>query len=98
MSGQTRLTHLLCGNRGFYGEAESRSVGPSGQISERRGIVGGPHVPGSHERCHRFGRHYPWRDAGQEVLGEEWSERLIFPGLQVARGPVVEEAITGYAV
>ena len=37
----------------------------------------------------------PRRNAGQEVLGEERSERLILPRLNVARRPVVEQAIAG---
>ena len=37
----------------------------------------------------------PRADAGQEILGEERPERLIFPRLEVARRPVVEQAIAG---
>ena len=38
---------------------------------------------------------HPRRNAGQEILGEERPQRLIFPRLQVARRPVVEQAIAG---
>src|SRR3989454_10806139 len=38
-----------------------------------------------------FEGHHPRRDRGAEALGEEWAERLVFPGLDVARRPVVEE-------
>ena len=34
----------------------------------------------------------PWGDGGGEVFGQEWAEGLGFPGLEVAGGPVVEEA------
>src|SRR3954451_3999504 len=37
----------------------------------------------------------PGADAGQEVLGQERAERLIFPRLDVSRRPVVEQAETG---
>jgi hypothetical protein len=41
------------------------------------------------ERCHGGD---PRGDCGGEVFGKEGAERLIFPGLDVARGPVVKKA------
>src|SRR5690606_26777493 len=40
----------------------------------------------------RFARDDPWRDGAGEILGQEGAERLVFPGLQVARRPIVEQA------
>ena len=34
----------------------------------------------------------PGRDGGGEVLGEERAQGLVFPGLNVAGGPVVKKA------
>ena len=47
------------------------------------------------KRRQRFRAHDPRADAGQEILGEERPERLIFPRLEVARRPIVEQAIAG---
>src|SRR4051812_21819733 len=41
-----------------------------------------------HERFHGDD---PWRDGRSETLGEEWSERLVLPRLNVARRPIVNE-------
>ena len=43
------------------------------------------------ERGHRGD---PWGDGGGEVFCEEGAEGLVLPGLNVAGGPVVEEADT----
>ena len=32
------------------------------------------------------------RDGRREVLSQKWAERLVLPGLNVARGPVVDKA------
>src|SRR5436190_434244 len=40
-------------------------------------------------------RHDPGRDGGGEIFGQKRTQRLVFPGLNVARGPVVEKAIAG---
>src|SRR5271156_1004854 len=37
----------------------------------------------------------PARSGGHEVLRQEWPKRLVFPSLNVARRPVVEQAVTG---
>ena len=59
-------------------------------------IAGGPwrHRLDETARAHR-GSTIHGTDAGQEILGEERAERLVFPSLQVARRPVVREAIAG---
>src|SRR5690606_35819305 len=63
------------------------------QVGKRRRVAFRParHWPTEWRQC--LGGHYPGRDAGQEILREEGTERLIFPGLEVARRPVVEQAI-----
>jgi hypothetical protein len=40
----------------------------------------------------RFQRNDPRRNGGSEVLGQKRPERLVFPRLNVARRPVVEQA------
>ena len=47
------------------------------------------------ERRQRLRRDHPRRDGGAKALAEERSERLIFPGLDVARRPVVQQAEAG---
>ena len=44
------------------------------------------------ERFERLERHDPWRDRRGEALGEKWTEWLVFPRLDVARRPVVQQA------
>src|SRR6185437_6641620 len=48
-------------------------------------------APGKPERGERFQRHHPGRDRGGEALGEEGTERLILPRLDVARRPVIQQ-------
>src|SRR3954467_12065788 len=43
------------------------------------------------KRLERFERDDPWRHRSRKALGEEWAERLVFPRLQVARRPVIEQ-------
>ena len=42
-------------------------------------------------RLERGQRHHPRRDGGRERLAQERAERHVFPRLQVARAPVVDE-------
>src|SRR5262249_18267308 len=44
------------------------------------------------KRRQRLRRHHEGRDRGGEALGQERPQRLILPGLDVARRPVVEQA------
>src|SRR6516225_11971015 len=48
------------------------------------------------ERCECFRSDHPRRYSGPKVLGQEWTQRLVFPALDVACGPVVEEAKPSY--
>src|SRR6516164_11572813 len=48
------------------------------------------------ERCECFGSDHPGRYSGPKVLGQEWAQRLVLPTLDVARGPIVEEAEPRY--
>ncbi len=62
------------------------------EIRQRLRVTLGPRRLGTTEGLQRFGHHDPGRDAGGEALGQEWPQRLVLPGLQVARRPVVEQA------
>ena len=65
-----------------WSEDTRRGAGsPSGRAS-RRHTVG----------CKRFHGNDPRGDGGGEVFSEEGAERLVLPGLDVACGPVVDEA------
>src|SRR5215212_2012862 len=63
----------------------------AGQVRHRRGIAGRPLVRRDAERLERVERHDPRRDRRPEALGQEWSERLVLPSLDVARGPVIDQ-------
>src|SRR6202030_2079831 len=65
---------------------------------QRRRIAFRPRVGRSVEWRHCLGRHHPWRDGGAEILAEERAERLGFPGLYVARRPVVEQAVAEHMI
>src|SRR6185437_6878852 len=62
------------------------------EIVERPGIIGWARHLGLPERRQRLHRHHPGRDRRCEILGEKGTERLAFPGLHIARRPIVEEA------
>src|SRR5262245_46653508 len=62
------------------------------EVRQRLRILGRT-LEGRHaERRERLERHHPRADRGREALGEERAERLVLPLLQVASGPVVEQA------
>src|SRR4030095_9487243 len=61
-------------------------------IRQRRRISRGPRRLRRAERRERFGSDDPGRDGGQKALAQERAERLVFPSLDVARGPIVEQA------
>src|SRR5215470_17562764 len=61
--------------------------------SSRYGSAFGSGKRGSVKRRKGFRRHHPGRNRRGEILAEERTQRLGFPGLNVARRPVVEEAI-----
>ncbi|MCY1336769.1 hypothetical protein D9M69_225820 [compost metagenome] len=50
---------------------------------------------GGTEGLKGLGGDHPGRYRGAEVLRQEGAERLVFPGLHVAGGPVVEQAVAG---
>src|SRR5205814_9062245 len=43
------------------------------------------------ELLERFQRHHPRRNAGAEIFRQKRSERLMFPGLNIARAPIVHQ-------
>src|SRR5690606_31300411 len=61
------------------------------EVGQRLRVVGRP-GPGAAKRCERIEGDDPRRNGGCEVLREERAERLVLPGLDVARRPVVEQA------
>jgi len=63
-----------------------------GQVLEGLGIAGGAGGGGDKEGLQRGHGGYPGGDGGGEALGEEGAEGLVLPGLDVAGGPVVEQA------
>src|SRR6516162_11703807 len=46
----------------------------------------------NNKRRQRLGSDDPGRDGGEKALAEEGAERLVFPRLDVARGPIVQQA------
>ncbi len=91
------LAHFRGRQMHFHGHAERamRLVVIVAQIIERGGIAGWAGVLRGAERRERVHRHDPRADGRVEALGEERTERLVFPGLQIARGPIVEDADPG---
>ena len=73
-------------------------VGLVEQVIERCRIAFRPCRLGGAERRQRLGRDDPGRDGRGEVLGQEGPERLVLPGLDVARRPVVQQAVAGHVL
>ena len=71
-------------------------VGLVQEVVERPRVAFRPRWLGSAEGFERLGRDDPGRDCRGEVLREEGTERLVLPGLNVARGPVVQQAVAGH--
>ncbi|KAG5718928.1 hypothetical protein E4T56_gene15006, partial [Termitomyces sp. T112] len=94
VSRQTRRPH----RRGGYRHAQVQHKRPGRliprveQIGQRLRIALRPGRLGGSERCPRLGRDDPGGDGGMETFGKERSERLIFPRLNIACGPVVSQA------
>src|SRR3984957_1142998 len=55
----------------------------------RRGALG-PRERNA-KRSQRLQRHDPWRNRRREILRQERPQRLLFPCLQIARRPVIEQ-------
>src|SRR6185312_8156291 len=89
--------HSIGGQSRFQPDAKAASFAILRivEIVERLRVPGGTRWHRHTKRSEGIGAHNPWADAGQEILGEEWPQRLIFPRLEVASRPVVEQAITG---
>ena len=67
-------------------------IGNRVETWKRFGVGGWTTSGGCAERLERGHGSDPGRDAGGEVFCEEGAEGLVLPGLNVAGGPVVEEA------
>ena len=66
-------------------------VGIVGQVGQRRRLIAAAGKRRAAERLERLHGHDPGRYRGSETLAEERPERLVLPGLDVARRPVVEQ-------
>ncbi len=75
-------------------EAAVLLIGRIEQMRQRRRIAGRARRLGDPERRQRLGRHDPGRDESCEALGQKRAERLRFPGLDIPRRPVVQQAET----
>ena len=74
---RSRRAHARC-SASRYGSGAGSPCGPR----ERRRA----------KRLERVERDHPRRDRRREALGEKRTERLVFPRLDVARRPVVQQA------
>src|SRR5262245_62621426 len=61
-------------------------------MGQRGWIPRGPRRLRRPERRQRLGSDDPRRDGGEKAFTEEWAQRLVFPRLDVARGPIVQQA------
>src|SRR5262249_58157536 len=61
------------------------------EIGHRGRIPRGPRRLRRPERRQRLGSDDPRRDGGEKAFTEEWAQRLVFPRLDVARGPIVQQ-------
>src|SRR6185437_2386675 len=97
MRRNTALAHFLGGQGDLQLDSERASLPVGGiiEMGERLGVAAGPLRHGVAKRRERLLADDPRAYAGQEILGEERSEGLIFPRMDIARRPVVEEAIAG---
>src|SRR5690606_41052649 len=92
-----RRIAALAHGRGLYQglelqvEAAALAVARRFEVRQWLRMVGRT-SPGAAKRRERIERDDPRRDRRREVLGEEGTERLVRPGLAVARRPVVEQA------
>src|SRR5215831_15560373 len=50
------------------------------------------------EWVERFKCDNPWRDTRAEILRQKWTERLIFPRLNVACAPIIHQHQTKYVI
>src|SRR4051812_43329595 len=61
------------------------------QVVERPRIALGAAERLAAKRLECFQRDDPWRHRSRKALREEWAERLVFPRLDIARRPVIEQ-------
>ena len=87
-AGRTRRgEHLRRLQTRFKADVEGEIVFRS-QVRQRRGILRWERFAKGLER---FQGHHPRRNACAKVLGQKRTERLIFPGLNVARAPIIHQ-------
>src|SRR5205085_11620879 len=77
------------------GEAATALVRGIEEIRKRRGVTGRALRLRRSKRRQCLRRDHPRRDGRAKALAEERAERLGLPSLDVARGPVVEQAEAG---
>src|SRR5271154_6940230 len=90
----TGFAHASRQQRDFQPEVEATLflIAWVEEIWQRRGIAFWTREGGGAKGSESFHRDHPWRQGGGKTLCEEWSQRLILPGLNVARRPVVHQA------
>ena len=86
-------THFLAAQVHVHGDREPalRLVCGVREVRQRRGVALGALERGRPVGLQRVHRDDPGRNGGGEILREERPERLVLPGLDVARRPVVEQ-------
>src|SRR5262249_19669911 len=79
-------------------ESADALVGIIPKIGKRARVPGRPRWLGDAERFEGVDRNHPGRDGRTKILSEERTERLRFPALHIARGPVVDKAEAKHVV
>src|SRR5579875_1132734 len=89
---QSLLAHLLAGELDLKIYVESVLFGSSRlQIRKRCRVAGWPWGDRSAEGCERLCRNHPRRNARSKAFPEKGAQRLIFPCLNVACRPVIQQ-------
>src|SRR5689334_12688404 len=95
MRGDAFAPHLLRGQRHLELNGKSAMVLIILVIEVRQGfrIAGRTRRHRLAERRERLWAYDPRTDTRQEILGQKRAERLIFPSLDITRGPIVEKTV-----
>jgi len=96
MGGQVLFTHRSRGEQHFQLDIKGARVliALVQQVGQRLRITLWTCRLGLAERFQSFGSHHPRRDAGNKAFRQKRPQRLVLPGLDIPRRPVVEQAET----
>ena len=86
-----RIAALLSCTSTSIAKPPSAWSGVVRQVRQRRGITGCARERRAAKRRQRLERDHPRRNRGREALRQERPERLVLPGLDVARRPVAQQ-------